>query len=72
MESVIWTALPAKFNDEEGKKPKPEEVVEYLSGLTGALRDTAERYIRLAPRQIDTPYRRRIEAALQWTALSAS
>lgn len=71
IDSVVWTALPARFNDEEGKRPTSEEVIEYLRSLTGAMRDNAERYIRLTPRQIDTPYRRRIEAALHWTPLAA-
>ena len=67
VEGVMWTALPPKFNGEEGRTPEVEQVLEYLGGLTGAPRDAAECYIRCAPRQIDTRYRRRIEAALHWT-----
>jgi hypothetical protein len=62
---VIWTALPSKFKDKE-KCPSGEEVVAYLSVLTGPERDNAQKYIRLAPVQIDTPYRRLIEARLGW------
>jgi len=62
---VLWTALPSKFAGAE-RTPTEDEVVHYLGQLTGAARALAERYVRQAPKQIDTPYRRRIEAVLHW------
>jgi hypothetical protein len=69
LDGVVWTALPAKFKEKEDLA-SPEQVLEYLSGLTGTTRELAERYVRRAPQQIDTAYRRRIEAALQWSPMN--
>ena len=66
LDAVIWTALPPKFEGEECRTPTEEAITTYLRQLTGTKRDNAERYIRRAPRQIDTVYRRRIEAELGW------
>jgi hypothetical protein len=70
VQHVVWTALPAKFGLDD-RTPSAQEVVAYLRGLVGPKRDTAERYIRRAPQQIDTPLRRQIAAALNWTPLDA-
>ena len=68
-EFVVWTALPPKFKDFD-HAASAEEVVDYLGSLMRRAREDAERYVRYAPPQIDTPYRRRIEATLGWTPLS--
>ena len=65
VDSVVWTGLPAKIGEDE-RRPSIEEVLNHLRALKGAERDNAEKYVRRAPRQIDTEYRRRIEAELGW------
>ncbi len=68
IQAVVWTALPHKFyEDNETKIANCDDIVAYLASLAGSLRDKAERYIRKAPKQIDTPIRRAIEAKLGWT-----
>ncbi len=69
VDGVVWTALPSKFSDEQ-ITPTSDQVVAYLSGLEGERRRLAEEYIRRAPRQIMTAYRRRIERELGWTSLT--
>lgn len=62
---AVWTNLRPKFIDDT--VPTANQVTEYLAGLTGNQRMLAEKYVRLAPTQIDTEYRRKIEAILHWT-----
>ena len=68
IDGVVWTALPPRFGGEDGRVPRLREVLDHLAGLRGASRVRAERYVRRAPRQIRTPYRRAIERRLGWTA----
>ncbi len=69
IDAVLWTALPPKFHD-ENRIPTALEAVDYLRQLPHEQRRAAERYIRMTPMQIDTPYRRRFEAEFGWTSLS--
>ena len=42
------------------------EVMNYVRGLTGAKRRITEQYVRRTPRQIDTAFRRLMEAEFNW------
>jgi len=67
IESVIWTALGPKFNKKDDEVPTADQAVQYFRSLSGSVRDEAEKYVRNAPPQIDTDYRRRFEAELGWS-----
>ncbi|MCK4857244.1 MAG: hypothetical protein KAT58_04685 [candidate division Zixibacteria bacterium] len=66
IEAVIWTALPSKFNGQNGSVPSVDAVVTYLKNLSFEKRHNAETYVRKAPIQIDTDYRRKIQTELGW------
>jgi hypothetical protein len=70
LEAVVWTALTPRF-DGRNNPPTADEAVDYLrQSLSYEARKNAERYIRMAPRQIDTPFRRRFELEFGWTPVS--
>jgi hypothetical protein len=63
-DAAIWTGLGY---GKDKKRPTHEEVINHLRGLDCCDKRRAEEYIRKTPTQIDTPYRRKIEAVLGWT-----
>ena len=67
LDAVVWTALDSNFN-EKGRCLE-DQVIGHLQSLVASRRDEAERYVRRAPRQIDTELRRRIEVKLKWLAV---
>ena len=64
IDAVIWTDLPPKFEGEVGRVPTVQEVVAYLQALPDEPRAVAVEYIRRAPTQVDTAYRREIALLL--------
>jgi hypothetical protein len=70
LDAAVWTALPPRFV-RDGKAssipPTSQDVIHYLEHLSADKRERAEEYIRRTPSQIDTAYRRQIEAQLGWT-----
>lgn len=71
LQAVLWTGLPPKMKGVKGV-PSSEHVIGYLRNLAREHEKFrhAERYVRMAPMQIDTEYRRAIEAEFGWTCLS--
>lgn len=66
LDVVIWTALPAKFDNSE-EIPPIDKLIKYLSDLPYEKQKHAETYIRKAPQQIDTNYRRQLETKFGWS-----
>ena len=66
LDIAIWTGL--SFSDKTNSiRPDIKSIIKHLDNLVGKKRTNAEEYIRKAPKQIDTEYRRMIEAKLAWT-----
>lgn len=69
LRGVVWTNLRCKFNGRTDM-PTEMEVLAFLRDLKADKRAIAEGYVRQAPRQIDTAYRRAIEREIGWTCRS--
>ncbi len=67
VDAVIWTDLGVKFNDAIDKELNIENVVNYLSNLSGEKKVLAKEYIIRAPKQIKTEFRKAIENKLNLT-----
>ena len=67
LDAVIWTSLPARYNNLDGKEPTKEEALKYLRSLDINRWENAQEYIRKAPKQIDTEFRRSFEKEFGWT-----
>jgi hypothetical protein len=65
LSGVVWTALKPKFTGVKGTPPS-DLILNYLAGLKGDERLRAEEYVRRTPAQIETGYRKLIEAKLGW------
>lgn len=64
VDAVIWTALPPRFAETEGRIPTSSESADYLCGLRGETRRHAEDYVRRVPQEIRTANREAIELAM--------
>ena len=67
LDAAIWTNLTPKFNGSNGSEPTILEAISYLKSLDNSNMIIAEEYIRKAPKQIDTEYRRIFEKEFGWT-----
>lgn len=67
LDAVVWTSLKTGFEDGRGTFPSADEIIDHLRKLPHVEGKLAEEYIRRAPPQIDTHYRRRIEEEFGWS-----
>lgn len=65
LDAVVWTNLKSRLGGTV-KTPSIQEILAHLRGLPVPQRRVAEEYVRKAPLQIDTAYRREIEKELGW------
>ena len=62
LDAAVWTVLPVTLNS-------VDEVISHLSSLSHEKRQNAEIYVRRAPTQIDTDYRRRLTVEFGWITI---
>lgn len=67
LDAVIWTNLSPKFSATDGLEPTLDEAIAHLNSLDINKKLVAEEYIRKAPKQIDTEFRRKFESVFGWT-----
>lgn len=69
LDGVVWTSLETGLKKRRGTLPSIEDILGHLRNLPHAQGQLAEEYIRRAPRQIDTEYRRRVANEFGWWPL---
>lgn len=63
VDAAIWTGL-SYSKETERKRPTIDQIINHLNSLEGNTRENAEEYIKKAPPQISTPYRKSIDLHL--------
>lgn len=58
-DAVIWTALPRTFETETGATYTVEAAMRFFESLPAHEKTVADEYIRNAPEEVQTPFRRR-------------
>ena len=66
LDVVVWTNLEIGLKSARRKLPSIDDILKRLRELSHAQRKLAEEYIRKAPPQIDTEYRRQIANEFGW------
>jgi hypothetical protein len=66
LDGVVWTNLPCGFRRNRNLMPSGADVISHLRELDEVSLEKAEKYVRQAPLQIDTEYRRLIEKEFGW------
>ena len=68
LDAVIWTALPPRYQQQEGVIPSCDGALAHLASLSGEAAEHAFDYIRRVPAQFDTAYRQRLQALIDTSA----
>jgi len=66
LDGVVWTNLPCGFKTSRHVMPSCEDLLTHLGNLDGAALGRARDYVRNAPVEVNTAYRRQIVAQLGW------
>lgn len=66
LDAVVWTNLPSGPKEKRGEQLSYKQVRDHLERITPDELRVAENYIRRAPEQIDTDYRRALARDLGW------